>query len=346
MHLSTGKELRLTDQLGRPLHDLRISVTDKCNFRCPYCMPAETYHENYHFLKKPQLLSFAEIARLVRIFAGLGVRKVRLTGGEPLLRPDLTDLVRDLSAIKELEDIALTTNGSLLASKAGALAEAGLDRITVSLDSVNAAIFQTMTGGQKCLPAVLAGIEAAQQAGLGPVKVNAVVMKGSNDEDVLDLLEYFRGTGVIVRLVEFMDVGTVNQWRRSQIVPFTELLALIGKRWPLEPLKENYTGEVATRYRYQDLQGEIGFINSITQPFCVSCSRARLSANGKMYTCLFATNGLNLRAPLRAGASDDELRSLMVAKWLGRDDRYSMDRATSSRREQAGDRIEMFYIGG
>ncbi len=334
-----------SDKLGRPLHDLRISVTDKCNFRCPYCMPAEKYHENYDFLKGEQLLGFGEITRLARIYTSLGVRKVRLTGGEPLLRQGLANLIEELCAIEEVEDIALTTNGSLLENKVEVLAAAGLDRVTVSLDSVDDAVFGNMTGGRECLPDVLAGIFAAQRAGLAPVKVNAVVMRGNNEEGVLELLNFFRGTGIIVRLVEFMDVGTINQWSRDRIVPYTELLERINRRWPLESLEKNYAGEVANRYRYKDGQGEVGFINSITQPFCTSCSRARLSADGKMYSCLFAAEGLDLRTPLRKGATDAEIRSLMVGKWIGRDDRYSMDRA-AARQAKKGDRIEMFYIGG
>lgn len=344
--IASERRLDISDQMHRPLQDLRISVTDKCNFRCPYCMPKDKYNENYQFLRKKELLSFDEIIRLVRIYIGLGVKKVRLTGGEPLLRQNLTDLIRELRGFKELKDIALTTNGSLLADQAESLKAAGLDRVTVSLDSVNEQVFHEMTGGRDCLSNVLAGIAEAKRVGLGPVKVNTVVMKGSNDQDVLDLLEYFRGTGVIVRLVEYMDVGTVNQWERSKTLPFADLLSRIEKRWPLEPLDKNYTSEVADRYRYKDNMGEVGFINSVTKPFCMSCSRARLSANGRMYSCLFASGGLDLRSPLRDGVDDNELRSLIVNEWLGRKDRYSMDRTIIARQTDGSDRIEMFYIGG
>src|SRR5580693_6562373 len=291
------------DRLGRPLHDLRISVMDRCNFRCPYCMPKEQFHEHYRFLKSQERLSFEEIVRLSRLFAALGVRKLRLTGGEPLLRANLADLVGDLTMIPGIEDIALTTNGVLLGQHAVDLHANGLRRVTVSLDTLDPEIFARMSGGFAALDQVLHGIDAAIAAGLTPVKINAVIERGLNDHTALDLVERFRGRPVIVRFIEFMDVGNRNQWTQERVVPSRELVERVNARWPIEPLAENYRGEVAERWRFADGAGEIGFISSVSQPFCGDCSRARLSSEGKFYTCLFATQGIDLREAMRAGAS-------------------------------------------
>lgn len=333
------------DRLGRPMHDLRISVMDRCNFRCPYCMPKDTYGESYRFLTSDERLSFAEIARLAKLFATLGVRKLRLTGGEPLLRSGLPELVGDLAVLPGIDDVALTTNGVLLARHAEDLKAQGLKRITVSLDSLDPETFRTLSGGFGSPEQVVEGIEAALAAGLAPVKVNCVVQRGLNDAGVLDLLERFRHTPVIVRLIEYMDVGTRNHWDASRVVPSREIAERIAARWPLVPVAENYRGEVAERYRYADGGGELGFISSVSQPFCGACSRARLSSEGVLYTCLFATQGTDLRTPLRAGADDAEITALIRNAWLGRSDRYSEMRAELHAR---GDRrrIEMYYIGG
>jgi GTP 3',8-cyclase len=306
------------DQLGRPLHDLRISVMDRCNFRCPYCMPKEQFHEHYQFLKSRERLSFDEIVRLTKLFAGLGVRKVRLTGGEPLLRANLADLVGDLTGIPGIDDIALTTNGVLLANHAVDLQANGLRRITVSLDTLDKEIFARLSGGFGALDQVLAGIDAAIAAGLAPVKINAVIERGVNDHTALDLIEHFRGTPVIVRFIEFMDVGNRNHWRPDMVVPSRELAARVNERWPIRPVSQNYRGEVAQRWSFEDGAGEVGFISSVSQPFCAACSRARLSSEGKFYTCLFATDGIDLRAPLRDGADDAEMLRIVRAAWIGR----------------------------
>ena len=334
------------DQLGRPMHDLRISVMDRCNFRCPYCMPKETFHDRYRFLRTSERLGFNEIVRVARAAVALGVRKLRLTGGEPLLRPRLAELVGELSMIDGVEDIALTTNGVLLAQHASELKANGLGRVTVSLDSLDPDVFARMSGGFGGLDDVLEGIDAAIEAGLGPVKINTVVRRGANDHTVLPLLERFRGSPVIVRLIEYMDVGNRNAWRADEVVPSTELLQQIAVRWPVTPLPGSYHGEVAKRYRYDDGAGEIGFISSVSAPFCGDCTRARLSSEGVFYTCLFATNGTDLRGALRAGASDEELVSLVRAAWTGREDRYSELREALRRSEQPLQKIEMHYIGG
>jgi GTP 3',8-cyclase len=331
------------DTLGRPLHDLRISVMDRCNFRCPYCMPKEEFHEHYRFLRSDERLSFPEIVRLARVFVTLGVRKLRLTGGEPLLRANLAELIGDLTTLPGVEDVALTTNGVLLARHAEELSANGLQRVTVSVDSVDREVFRRMSGGFDGLEAVLEGIRAAQAAGLNPIKVNCVVQRGVNDHTVLDLVQHFRGSGVIVRLIEYMDVGNRNHWSREAVVPSRELRDRIDARWPLEAVAENYRGEVARRHRFKDGGGEIGFISSVTQPFCGACSRARLSSEGVFYTCLFATEGLDLRPGLRAGADDGALRELIRARWVVRDDRYSERRDLN---QQARKKIEMYYIGG
>jgi cyclic pyranopterin phosphate synthase len=334
------------DRFARPLHDLRISVMDRCNFRCPYCMPKEQFHDNYRFLKSQERLSFEEIVRLSRLFASLGVRKLRLTGGEPLLRANLSDLVGDLTAIPGIDDIALTTNGVLLGQHAVDLHANGLRRVTVSLDTLDKQTFARMSGGFAALDQVLQGIDAAVAAGLTPVKVNSVIERGVNDETAVDLVEHFRGKPVIVRFIEFMDVGNRNAWRPEMVVPSRELVARISARWPMHPVSENYRGEVAQRWRFDDGAGEIGFISSVSQPFCGACSRARLSSEGKFYTCLFATQGLDLRAAMRAGASDADLLNVIRGRWLGRTDRYSELRDELRRIEPSPKKIEMYYIGG
>jgi cyclic pyranopterin phosphate synthase len=328
------------------MHDLRISVMDRCNFRCPYCMPKETFHDRYRFLRTSERLGFNEIVRVARAAVALGVRKLRLTGGEPLLRPRLAELVGELSMIDEVEDIALTTNGVLLAQHASELKANGLGRVTVSLDSLDPEVFARMSGGFGGLDDVLEGIEAAIEAGLGPVKINTVVRRGANDHTVLPLLERFRGSPVIVRLIEYMDVGNRNAWRPEEVVPSSELLHQIAGRWPVTPLAGSYHGEVAKRYRYDDGAGEIGFISSVSAPFCGDCTRARLSSEGVFYTCLFAANGTDLRGALRGGVSDEELVALVRAAWTGREDRYSELREALRRSEQPLQKIEMHYIGG
>jgi len=333
------------DTLGRPLHDLRISVMDRCNFRCPYCMPRETFHENYQFLRSAERLSFEEIVRLTRLFVAAGVRKVRLTGGEPLLRSNLADLIGELSAIPGLEDLALTTNGILLAQRAAELKANGLKRVTISLDSVDREVFRRMSGGFDGLDRVLDGIEAAREAGLAPIKVNAVIQQGVNEDGVLDLVERFRGTGVIVRFIEYMDVGSRNHWEPQRVVPSRTLRDRIAQRWPLAPEASTHRGEVAERYRMTDGGGEVGFISSVSQPFCGDCTRARLSSDGILYTCLFATEGVDLRGPMRSGEDDAVLRDRIRGTWNARVDRYSELRHRL-RREQPLRKIEMFYIGG
>jgi len=334
------------DALRRPLHDLRISLLDRCNFRCPYCMPESEFHADYEFLNRSQRLTHDEILKIAGVATGLGVSKLRLTGGEPLLDKRLGELVRGLAALPGVDDLALTTNGMLLAPVAGDLAAAGLDRVTISLDSLDEAVFRQMSGGRGELRTVLDGIAAAEEAGLAPIKINVVVQRGVNDHTVLDLLEHFRGTGHIVRLIEFMDVGNRNGWRVGQVVPSRELLPLIQARWPLRPAGSNYPGEVARRYEYVDGAGEIGFISSVTVPFCGSCTRARLSADGMLYTCLFATHGTDLREPLRNGADEDELADILSRIWLQRADRYSELRRPDLAEHHALSKVEMYRIGG
>jgi cyclic pyranopterin phosphate synthase len=309
-------------------------------------MPKETFHEHYRFLKSNERLSFEEITRLTRIFVDLGVRKVRLTGGEPLLRPNLPELVGELTALEGVQDVALTTNAVLLAQHASQLKANGLQRITVSLDSPDPEIFRRMSGGFGECDRVLEGIQAAIDAGLAPIKINAVIQRGLNDHTALDLIERFRGSPVIVRFIEYMDVGNRNHWSLDRVVPSRELMERVHARWPLHPVQENYRGEVAERYAFDDGSGEIGFISSVTNPFCGACTRARLSSEGVLYTCLFATEGADLRTPLRNGASDDELRTLISNTWQRREDRYSEQRASMSRSEHALRKIEMYYIGG
>ena len=338
---STG----IADARGRPLRDLRISVMDRCNFRCPYCMPRETFHENYRFLPATARLSFEEILRLTRLFVAAGVCKVRLTGGEPLLRSGLADLVGELSAINGVDDLALTTNGVLLAQHAAKLKANGLRRVTVSLDSLDQAIFRKASGGFDGIQRVLDGIDAAREANLTPIKINAVVQRGLNDDSALELVERFRGTGVIVRFIEYMDVGNRNHWARDRVVPSLELKQRIESRWPLQVAAASYRGEVAERYTFTDGAGEVGFISSVSQPFCGDCTRARLSSEGVLYTCLFATHGTDLRGPLRAGATDEELLARIRGIWRERDDRYSEQRRALAR-QRSEKKIEMYYIGG
>jgi cyclic pyranopterin phosphate synthase len=346
------------DRLSRPLTDLRVSVTDRCNLRCPYCLPREAFERGFSFMPRAELLTFEEIARVCGVFARLGVSKIRLTGGEPLLRRGLERLVAMLAAVDGIDDIALTTNGTLLESKARELKEAGLGRVTVSLDALDERVFEAM-GTRLSLATVLAGIDAACEAGLGPVKVNAVVRRGVNDRCVLELADHFRHRPQILRFIEYMDVGNTNGWQADEVVPASELVAAIAQRWPLEALAPARVGEVATRYRYLDGAGEIGFIHSVSQPFCGGCTRARMSAEGKLYTCLFATQGLDVRAMLRAGLSDSALERELRRTWRARSDRYSAERFArakqrrtlppspdSSSPETGAARIEMSYIGG
>ena len=333
---------RLVDRLGRPIRDLRVSVTDRCNFRCVYCMPKEVFSRDYQFLPRAELLTFEEIERLARILAGLGVEKIRITGGEPLVRRDVETLVAMLARIPGL-DLTLTTNGALLAQKAQALKDAGLDRITVSLDSLDDTTFRAMNDVDFPVARVLAGIDAALAAGLDPVKVNVVVKRCVNDDGVVAMARAFRGTGVVVRFIEYMDVGHTNGWRLDDVVPAAEVVAAIDAEYPLEPVEPGYRGEVAGRWRYRDGGGEIGVISSVTQPFCHDCTRARLSADGKLYTCLFAVRGHDLRERLRDGASDDDLAAALRGIWSARTDRYSELRSA----ETAGlEKVEMSYIGG
>ncbi|TBL79377.1 GTP 3',8-cyclase MoaA [Paenibacillus thalictri] len=332
------------DKLQRPLRDLRLSVTDQCNFRCRYCMPEEIFGPDYAFLAKDQLLSFPELVRLTRIFVSLGVQKVRITGGEPLMRKGLPELIRRIGEIEGVRDIAVTTNGSLLARHAQALKDAGLRRVTVSLDSLDDERFGRMNGRGFKVSQVLTGIDAAAAAGL-QVKVNMVVQKGTNDQDVLPMARYFREKGHILRFIEYMDVGNSNGWRLDQVLPSREIVSLIQREMPLEPVGANHYGEVAQRYRYAGEEGEIGLISSVTQAFCSTCTRARLSAEGKLYSCLFASTGTDLSGPLRDGRSDEQIRRLIAEFWSGRDDRYSEERLRNTpglKRKK----IEMSHIGG
>ena len=331
----------LRDTFGRPLETLRISVTDRCNFRCVYCMPKEVFGREYAFLERAQLLSLEEIARVANVFAQLGVRTVRITGGEPLVRRNVEHLVELLAQIPDLE-LALTTNGALLPQKAEALARAGLDRVTVSLDSIDDATFRALNDVDFPVQNVLDGIDAAAAAGL-PVKVNAVVKRGANDDGIVALAGHFRGTPHTLRFIEYMDVGHTNGWRLDEVVPAEEIVSTIGAAWPLEPLEPARADETARRFRYRDGAGEIGVIASVTQPFCGGCSRARLSAEGRLHTCLFALKGHDLRAPLRLGAGDEELSELIRGIWGRRTDRYSELRTAET---SALPKVEMSYIGG
>ena len=335
--------MAVRDTFDRPLRDLRVSVTDRCNFRCVYCMPREVFGPDFQFLDREELLTYEEIVRLSRIFIAQGVEKIRVTGGEPLVRRDLPLLIEQLSALDGLQDLTLTTNGALLPAQAGPLREAGLTRITVSLDSLDDATFRAMNDVEVGVDVVLAGIDAARDAGLWPIKVNAVVKRGLNDHTIVDLARHFHGTGVIVRFIEYMDVGTTNGWVLDHVVPAAEIVERIDDALPLEPLDPNYRGEVARRYRYRDGGGEIGVITSITQPFCGDCTRARLSPEGELFTCLFGASGFDLRALLRSGFTDDELADAVGRVWSIRDDRYS-DLRTDATTELK--RVEMSHIGG
>ncbi len=332
----------LADTLGRGLRDLRISVTDRCNFRCVYCMPRETFDRDFKFLPHDEILTFEEIGRLAGLFAGLGVKKVRITGGEPLVRRELHRLVALLSPIPDL-DLTLTTNGSLLAKQAPALAKAGLKRVTVSLDSLDDATFRAVNDADYPVAKVIEGIEAAAAAGMAPIKINMVVKRGVNDGHVLAMAERWRGTGHIVRFIEYMDVGSTNGWRMDDVVPSAEIVKMIGARYPLEPADPNYAGEVAERWRYRDGAGEIGVISSVTQAFCASCNRLRLSAEGSLYTCLFAEQGHDLKWLLRRGAPDEEIVNEIAAVWRARGDRYSEIRTAETAKAR---KVEMSYIGG
>ena len=334
------------DQLGRPVRDLRISVTDRCNLRCTYCMPREIFGPDHAFLPRAELLTFEEITHIARTAAGLGVHKLRLTGGEPLLRRDLAELVAMLAAVPGVDDVAMTTNGVLLATHAAALAAAGLRRVTVSLDALDQPTFERMADTPVPVTRILSGIAAARDAGLG-VKLNTVVQRGVNEHAILDLARWGRETGTPVRFIEYMDVGTTNGWRMEEVVPAAEVVATIAAEWPLTPLPPEQPGAVADRWAYDDGAGEIGVIASVTQPFCATCVRARLSAVGELYTCLFATRGHDLRALLRGGADDAALTAALTAIWTGRTDRYSELRtAGGDPGREPGAKVEMSYIGG
>ena len=331
----------LADTRGRAMRDLRISVTDRCNFRCVYCMPREVFDSNYRFLRHEDILSFEEIARLARVFVGLGVNKIRLTGGEPLVRRNLDRLVEMLASLDA--EVTLTTNGSLLAKQAAALKKAGLDRVTVSLDSLDDATFRRMNDADFPVARVIEGIETAAAAGLGPVKINMVVKRGVNDQSIVQMAERWRGTGHIMRFIEYMDVGSTNGWKMDDVIPSAEVVRRIGARWPLEAIDANYAGEVAQRWRYLDGAGEIGVISSVTQAFCSSCTRMRLSTEGSLFSCLFAQSGHDLKSLLRSGASDDALRDEIAAVWQRRADRYSEIRTAETAKNK---KVEMSYIGG
>jgi GTP 3',8-cyclase len=348
--LSTPTGL-LGDRLGRPLHDLRISVTDRCNFRCSYCMPKEVFDKQYSFLPHSSLLSFEEITRLAGIFVAHGVHKLRLTGGEPLLRKNIEVLIRMLSELRTPEggllDLTLTTNASLLARKAQALKDAGLQRITVSLDALDDATFRRMNDVDFPVAEVLDGIDAARAAGLGPIKVNMVVKRGTNDHEILAMARHFRGSGIVLRFIEYMDVGATNGWRMDEVLPSAQVVERINAVFPIEVLTPNSSGETAERWRYRDGGGEIGVISSVTQAFCHDCNRARLSTEGKLFLCLFATHGHDLRALLRSGASDAQIAGALGLIWQGRDDRYSELRSELAADPGSGQRrVEMHYIGG
>lgn len=335
----------ISDRLNRPLRDLRISVTDRCNFRCVYCMPRDVFGREFAFLPSGELLSFEEITRLTRIFLGHGVEKVRITGGEPLVRRDVEKLVGMLAGLDGLNDLTLTTNGALLSKKARALKAAGLQRVTVSLDSLDNTVFKAMNDVDFPVERVLEGIAAARQEGLYPIKINMVVKRGMNEQSVLEMARYFHGSGHVLRFIEYMDVGTTNGWRLQDVVGAAQIVSMINAELPLEPIEANYKGEVARRYRYKDGGGEIGVIASVTEPFCGSCTRARLSPEGLLYTCLFAFRGHNLRALLRSGKSDEEISAFIGKVWKARSDRYSEQR-TDATEGGVLPKVEMSHIGG
>ncbi len=341
----------LGDQFGRPLHDLRISVTDRCNFRCSYCMPKEIFDKQYSFLPHASLLSFEEITRLARVFVSHGVHKLRLTGGEPLLRKNLEVLIGMLSALRTPEgqplDLTLTTNASLLARKAKGLKDAGLQRVTVSLDALDDATFRRMNDVDFPVAEVLAGIDAARAAGLGPIKVNMVVKRGTNDHEIVPMARHFRASGIVLRFIEYMDVGATNGWRMDEVLPSAQVIERINAVYPLEAIAPNAAGETAERWRYRDGAGEVGVISSVTQAFCSDCNRARLSTEGKLFLCLFASQGHDLRALLRSGASDEQIAGAVGLVWRSRDDRYSELRGALAADTGSGQRrVEMHYIGG
>ena len=331
------------DKLSRPLRDLRVSVTDRCNFRCPYCMPAEIYGERYEFLPRNDLLTFEEIARVVLLSTQLGVKKVRLTGGEPLVRQDVVELVSMIANLDGIEDFAMTTNAYLLSGMAESLKKAGLQRITVSLDSIDDEVFRKMNGRGFGTAKVIDGIAAAKEAGLDPIKINAVVQKGINDNTLVELAGWCRDNGYTPRFIEYMDVGTLNDWKLDEVLPAADIVGIIGKEFPIKPIESSYRGEVAKRYSYDDGKGEFGVISSVTQPFCGDCTRLRLSPEGQIVTCLFADGGTDLRRPMRDGITDKGLLSIMSGTWTNREDRYSEIRTsmTSPRKK-----VEMYHIGG
>lgn len=334
----------ITDTLSRPIRDLRISVTDRCNFRCTYCMPKEVFNSDYQFLRRDDLLSFEEITRVSKVFATLGVKKIRLTGGEPLLRKNIPVLIEQLSNIEGIEDISLTTNGVLLTRKmAQNLKDAGLQRITVSLDALDNETFKLISDVSFNVDKVLAAIETADSVGLSPVKVNMVVKKGVNEQAILPMAQHFHASGKILRFIEFMDVGSTNQWQMNDVFSAKEIAEMINQKLPIEPAEANYQGEVAKRWRYKDGGGEVGIISSVTQPFCQSCTRARLSAEGKLYTCLFASQGKDLRHLIREGANDEYITDVISAVWKKRTDQYSELRTTET---VLLPKVEMSYIGG
>lgn len=334
------------DQFARYLRDIRISVTDRCNFRCTYCMPADIFGESYKFLPRTEILSFEEITRLTRILVKLGVVKVRLTGGEPLVREDVEQLVAMLAQVENVGDLTMTTNGYLLPQKAQTLKDAGLQRVTVSLDSLDDEVFRRMNGNRASVQKVLDGIAAAERAGFSPIKINAVVQRGVNDHTIVDLARWAKERGHIMRFIEFMDVGNLNGWRMEQVVPAREIAERIHAVLPLEQTERSYRGEVAMRFRYQDGSGEMGIIASVTMPFCGDCTRLRLSPEGKLYTCLFGTEGTDLRDPLRAGATDAELEQIICDTWTRRTDRYSEERAALTDDKRTKRKVEMYHIGG
>jgi len=335
----------IRDQLGRALRDLRISVMDRCNFRCVYCMPEDKFHPGFKFLPSKERLSFDEMLRLVRIFTNLGVSKIRITGGEPLLRVNLTDFIGDLSTIDKIKDIALTTNGVLLKKYAYELRASGLDRITVSLDSIDPHEFKLMTGGRGDLDRVLSGIDEAQRAGFKDIKINAVIKKGINENNILKMVEYFRDQPVILRFIEYMDVGNINDWQQQETIPNSEIIELISNKWSLSPIKQNYEGEVASRFIFDDIGTEIGFISSMTNPFCGSCTRARLSSDGKLYNCLFASKGMDIKSLIRSEIDDNTIEEKIISIWRSRDDRYSELRYLNQNNKEK-EKVEMYYIGG
>ena len=335
----------IRDHLGRPLKDLRISVMDRCNFRCIYCMPEEKFHSGFNFLKSSERLSFDEILRVTKLFTDLGVSKIRITGGEPLLRVNLTELIGDLSTLKKIEDIALTTNGVLLKKYSEELKACGLNRITVSLDSIDPVQFRKMSGGRGNLETVLEGIDAALSVGFKKLKINAVIKRGTNDDQVIEMIDYFKDQAVIIRFIEYMDVGNLNQWKLNETVGSDEIIKKLSEKWQLDPLDKNYEGETAQRYQIDGSETEIGLISSVTKPFCGSCTRARLSSDGKLYNCLFASEGKDIRSWIRDGKSDEYIKNELASIWKERRDRYSELRY-SDEIDNTDEKVEMYYIGG